>query len=143
MDLGEAEQLVLLDGVGDELVRAQRERVLLFVRAREGAELAFHPADVGLVQVDVLDEVDLVAEAALTTREIGELAEREQVIRLHERDAVVEVEALAGEDFLLDRCERFQLENCHYFSRSTTACVRASSSSRWSSPSRLALALPA
>src|SRR5438270_282862 len=38
----------------------------------------------------------------------------EQVVALHERDAVVEVEPLAGEDLLLDRCERVEpVQNRH------------------------------
>ena len=136
------EELVLLDRVLDELVGGQREGVLLLARLREGAELALHAADIGLVHVDVLHEIDLGAAAALPAREVGELAEREQVVRLHESDAVVEVEPLAGEHLVSDRCERVQLQNSHcgYLSRSTTACVRASSSSLCSSPSRRALA---
>ena len=143
VDLGEAEELVLRDRVLDELVGGQREGVLLLARLREGAELALHAADVRLVQVDVLDEEDLVAAAALPAREVGEIAEREQVVRLHERDAVVEVEPLAGEHLLPDRGERVEgVQNGHvaYLSRSTTACVRASSSSLCSSPSSRALA---
>ncbi len=97
VDLGELRERVLRDRVLDELVGADRVRVLLLLRLRERAELALHAADVRLVQVEVLDEEDLVAAAALPPREIGEVAEREQVVRLHERDAVVEVEPLAGE----------------------------------------------
>ncbi len=143
VDLREAVELVLRDRVLDELVGGQRERVLLLPRLGEGAELALHAADVRLVQVDVLDEVDLVAAAALPAREVGEVAEREQVVRLHEGDAVVEVEPLACEHLLPDRCERVervQNGHCGYLSRSTTACVRASSSSLCSSPSSRALA---
>ena len=143
VDLGEAVELVLRDRILDELVGGERERVLLLARLGEGAELALHAADVRLVQVDVLDEEDLVAAAALAAREIGEIAEREQVVRLHEGDAVVEVEPLAGEHLLPDRRERVEsVQNGHvaYLSRSTTACVRASSSSLCSSPSSRALA---
>ena len=65
---------------------------------------------------------------------VGELAEREQVVRLHEGDAVLEVEALAGVDLLPDRGERLKrVEDCQrsaYLSRLTTACVSDSSSSR-------------
>ena len=106
--------LVLRDRVLDELVGGQREGVLLLARLREGAELALHAADVRLVQVDVLDEEDLVAAAALPAREVGEIAEREQVVGLHERDAVVEVEPLAGEHLLPDRGERVEgVQNGH------------------------------
>ena len=105
VDLGELRELVLRDGVLDELVGALRVGVLLLPGLREGAELALHAADVRLVQVDVLDEEDLVAAAALAPREVGEVAEREQVVGLHQRDAVVEVEPLAGEDLLPDRGE--------------------------------------
>ena len=114
VDLREAVELVLRDRVLDELVGGQRERVLLLPRLGEGAELALHAADVRLVQVDVLDEVDLVAAAALPAREVGEVAEREQVVRLHESDAVVEVEPLAGEHLLPDRRERVEgVQNGH------------------------------
>src|SRR5262249_19164971 len=124
VDLGEAEQLVLRDRVLDELVGGQRECVLLLARLRKGAELALHPADVRLVQVDVLDEEDLVAAATLPAREVGELTEREQVVRLHQRDAVVEVESLPGAHLLPDGRERVEgVQNGHeaYLSRSTTA----------------------
>ena len=80
MDLGEARELVLRDRVLDELVGAEGVRVLLLLGLRERAELALHAADVRLVQVEVLDEEDLVAAAAHAPREIGELAEREQVV---------------------------------------------------------------
>ena len=143
VDLGEVMDLMLGDRVLDELVGRQRERVLLLASLGESAEFALHAADVRLVQVDVLDEVDLVAAAALPAREVGEVAEREQVVGLHQRDAVVEVEPLAGEHLVPDRSERIEgVQNRHavYLSRSTTACVRASSSSRCSSPSSRALA---
>ena len=107
-------QLVLLDRVLDELLGRDRVRVLLLVRLCERAELALHAADVRLVEVEVLDEEDLVAAAADAPREIGELAEREQVVRLHQRDAVLEVEPLSGLDLLADRGERLQhVEDCH------------------------------
>ena len=114
VDLREAVDRVLGDRVLDELLGGQREGVLLLARLREGAELALHPADIRLVQVHVLDEIDLVAAAALQAREVGELAEREQVVRLHQRDPVVEVEPLAGEHLLPDRGERVEsVQNCH------------------------------
>ena len=75
VDLGEAGQLVLADRVLDELRRRDRVGLLLLPRGGEGAELALHAADVRLVQVEVLDEVDLVGAAALAPRAVGELAE--------------------------------------------------------------------
>src|SRR5204862_5933699 len=81
-------------------------RALLFLRDREGAELAFDAADVRLVQVQVLDEVDLVVSAPPAAREVGQLAEREHVVRLHELKAVLEIEPLAGDDLLADALER-------------------------------------
>src|SRR6266536_5507791 len=143
VDLGEARERVLRDRVPNEVVGADRVRVLLLLRLRERAELALHAADVRLVQVEVLDEVDLVAAAAHTAREIGELAEGEQVVRLHEREPVLEVEPLARLDLLAYRCEHIEgVENRHaYLSLSTTACVSDSSSSRCSSPLRHARAL--
>ena len=145
MDLGEARELVLRECVLDKVVSADRVRILLLLRLREGAELAFHAADVRLVQVEVLDEVDLVATAAHAARQIGELAECEQVIRFHEGESVLEVEAFARFDLLANGCERVDgVEDRHlppYLSLLTTACVSDSSSSRCSSPLRHARAL--
>ena len=97
-----------------------------------------------MVEVEVLDEIDLVVAAALPPRKVGELPEREQVVRLHQGQPVLEVEALAGLHLLVDRSERAEpVENRHltpYLSLLTTACVRDSSSSRCSSPLRHALA---
>src|SRR4029079_2273153 len=92
--LRELRELVLLDSILDELVRADRVRVLLLLRHREGAELALHAADIRLIQVEVLDEVDLVAAAAYATCEIGELSEGEQIVCLHEREPVLAVAQL-------------------------------------------------
>jgi hypothetical protein len=80
--------------------------VLLLPRRRECAELALHAADVGLIQIEVLDEVDLVRTAALPPSPVGQVAEREQVVALEEREPVLEIEALAGVDLLSDRVER-------------------------------------
>ena len=76
VDLGEAGQLALAHGVLDELLGRDRVGALLLPRRGEGAELALHAADVRLVQVQVLDEVDLVRAAALAARAVGEVAER-------------------------------------------------------------------
>ena len=111
--------VVLRDRVLDELVGGDRVRVLLLLRLRERAELALHAADVRLVQVEVLDEEDLVAAAAHAPREVGELAEREQVVGLHQREPVLEVEPLARLDLLADRRERVErVEDCHLRSTS-------------------------
>ena len=109
-------------------------------RRRERAELALHAADVRLVHVEVLDEVDLVRPSAHAAREVGECAELEQVVGLEDRDAVVEVEALSGLDLLPDRLQRLQLENGDQLLLSTTARVSASSSARRGAPSRQDLA---
>ena len=129
VDLGEPGHLALSEHVLDELLGRERVRVLLLARRGEGAELALHAADVRLVQVQVLDEVHLVRAAARAAREVGERAELEQVVRLEDRDAVVEVEALSGLDLLPDRLQRLQLENGDQLLLSTTARVNASSSS--------------
>jgi hypothetical protein len=109
VQLGEARDLALREDVGDELLRRERVRVLLLPRRRERAELALHAAHVRLAHVEVLDEVDLVRSAPDATREIGESAELEQVVRLEERDPVVEVEPLSGLDLLPDRLQRLEL----------------------------------
>src|SRR5919197_650694 len=59
--------------VVDQLLRRQGVRVRLPARRRERAELALHAADVRLVEVQVLDEVDLVRAAAQPPREVGQL----------------------------------------------------------------------
>ena len=84
------------------------------LRRGEGAELALHAADVRLVQVEVLDEVDLVRAAAQPPREIGELAELEQVVGLEQGQTVLEVEPLTRLDLLADGRERGgAVEECH------------------------------
>ncbi len=108
VNLGEVRELELRNRIFDELVGADRVRVLLFLRLGERAELALDPANVRLVQVEVLDEVDLVAAAAHAPREIGELAKREQVVSLHQGEPVLEVETLARFDLLANRCERLE-----------------------------------
>src|SRR6185503_16748337 len=144
VDLCEAGQLVLAHGVLDQLVARVRVRVVLFLRHGERTELALHAADVRLVEVQVLDEEDSLVAAALTARQVGELAEPEQVIGLHQRDAVVEVQPLAGLDLPSDRRQRVcPLEQRHQCSLFTTAYVKASSSSRCTSPFRHARALRA
>ena len=110
---------------------------------RERAELALHAADVRLVHVQVLDEVDLVRPSAHAAREVGELAELQQVVGLEHRDAVVEVEPLSGLDFSRIGSRRLQLENGDQLLLSTTARVSASSSSRRGAPSRQASRLQA
>ena len=143
VQLGEPRDLALGEDVRDELLGRERVRVLLLARRREGAELALHAADVRLAHVEVLDEVDLVRATADATREVGESAELEQVVRLEDRDAVVEVEALSGLDLLPDRLQGLELQNGDQLLLSTTARVSASSSSRRGAPSRQDLACEA
>jgi hypothetical protein len=109
VELCEARDLALGENVGDELLGRERVRVLLLPRRRERAELALHAADVRLAHVEVLDEVDLVRSPSDTTREVGECAELEQVVRLEDRDPVVEVEPLSGLDLLPNRLQRLEL----------------------------------
>ena len=136
VDLGEPGRLALPEDVFHELVRGVRVRVLLLPRRRERAELALHTADIRLVQVQVLDEVDLVRPAAQPAREVRELAQLEEVVGLEDRDTVVEVEAVAGLDLLPDELQGLQLRNGDQLLLSTTAQVSASSSSRRGAPSR-------
>ena len=114
VDLGERGQPVLLDRVADELLGRRRVGVLLLLGRRERAELAFHAADVRLAEVEVLDERHLVGAAAEPSREVGQLADLEQVVGFEDREAVLELEALAGLDLLANRAERgCAVEECH------------------------------
>ena len=106
VDLGEARELALPENVLDELLGGDRVRVRLLLRRRERAELALHAADVRLVDVQVLDEEDLVRAAAQPPRRVRELAEREQVVRLEEREPVLETEPLPRLHLLADRLQR-------------------------------------
>ena len=90
----------------------ERVRAFLPLRAREGAELALHAADVRLVEVEVLDEVDLVVAAPHPPGEVGKLTQREQVVGLHEDEAVLEIEPLVRLDLLADGLQRC-LDDCH------------------------------
>ena len=109
VDLAVALALVHLDGVGDQVGDVPRVGALLPARARERAELALHPAHVGVVQVQVVDEEDLVGAPAQPPGAVGQLAEREHVVALEERDPVVEIEPLAGDHLVADGCERVQM----------------------------------
>ena len=109
VDLAVALALVHLDGVGDQVGDVPRVGALLPARARERAELALHPAHVGVVQVQVVDEEDLVGAPAQPPGGVGQLAEREHVVALEERDPVVEIEPLAGDHLVADGCERVQM----------------------------------
>jgi hypothetical protein len=109
VELGEAGDLALREDVRDELLGRERVRMLLLPRRRECAELALHAAHVRLAHVEVLDEEDLVRSAPYAPREIGERPELEQVVRLEDRDPVVEVEPLSGLDLLPDRLQRLEL----------------------------------
>src|SRR5215218_3289663 len=133
VDLREAGQLPLPKRVLDELLAGVRVGARLLLRDGERAELALHPADVRLVQIQVLDEVGLVGAAAQPPRAIGQLAECEQVVGLEQRQPVLEVEALARLDLLADRLEGVDSDR-HQRVLSTAANVRASSSSRQSAP---------
>jgi hypothetical protein len=145
VDLGEAGQAVLLDRVGHELLGGDRVGVFLLPRRRERAELALHAADVRLVEIEVLDEVDLVRAVPPPARRVRELAELEEVVRLHEDEPVLEVEALVLLDLLPDRIERTLSggDGHPHPSLSTTICVSVSREARSGRPSRAARALAA
>jgi hypothetical protein len=140
MDLGEPGYAALREHVLDELLGRERVRVLLLPRCRECAELALHSTDVRLVHVQVLDEVHLVRASPPPAREVGQLPELEQIVRLEDCHAVVEVEPLPGFDLLPDRLQGLELQNGDQLLLSTTAHVSASSSSRRGAPSRQDLA---
>ena len=102
VDLGELLVRADLQRLLDQVVDRPHLGVGLLRRARERAELALHPADRRVVQVQVVDEEDVVRAAAEAARGVGQLAEREQVVALEQRDAVVEVEALTRDDLVAD-----------------------------------------
>ena len=62
-----------------------------------------------MVQVQVVDEEDLVGAAAQAAGGVGQLAEREDVVALEQRDPVVEVEPFSGDHLLADRGKRVQM----------------------------------
>ena len=136
------EQLALRDRVLDHLGRRVRVGVALLLRDRERAELALHAADVRLVQIEVLDEVDLVRASAPAPRGVRKLAELQEVVGLHEDQPVLEVEALVLLDLLPDRIERALSggDGHPHPSLSTTICVRVSSEARSGRPSSAARA---
>ena len=113
VDLGERRPRPLLDGVLDELLGRVGVGVRLLPRRGEGAELALHPADVRLVQIQVLHEVDLVRTPAHTPRTVGELADLQEVVGLENRETVLEVEPSAALDLLPDSLQRAQLDDGH------------------------------
>ena len=92
--------------VRDELLGGDRVGLLLLLRRGEGAELAFHAADVRLVQVHVLDEEDVVRAPAQAPCEVGELADREQLVGFEQAESVLEIEPLTRLDLLSDRRQR-------------------------------------
>ena len=131
VNLGEGRQLVLSHRVLDKLFGRVGIRAWFLPRDRECAELALHAANVRLVQVQVLDEVHLVAAAAHTAGKIGELTDCECVVGLHQGQSVLEVQPLTGFDLLANRGKRVgAFEDRHQCSRLTTAWVRDASSSR-------------
>jgi hypothetical protein len=144
VDLGEPGQLALAQRVLDELLGRDRVRLRLLLGRGERAELALHAADVRLVEIEVLDEVDVVRPAAHAACEVGELAEREQVVGLEQREAVLEIEPLVRLHLLADRLERGDaVDDGHQRLLCTTRSVSASSSSRRGCPSSSARALRA
>ena len=86
VDLGDAagERLARLL---DDLVDREREGVGVAVVVAEGAEQAAVAADVGVVDVPVADEEDVVADGA-PAGEVGQRADGEQVVALEEGDGV-------------------------------------------------------
>ena len=121
VDLGEAGELPLREGVRDELVGGDRVGLLLLLGRRERAELALHAADVRLVQIHVLHEEDAVVPAPHAAGEVGELADGEQVVGLEEREPVVEVETFARLDLCPDPGKRGVDRDRHQEALSTTA----------------------
>src|SRR5262249_47972079 len=75
-------------------------------------------------QVEVLDEEDAVVTTALPSRQIGELADREQVVGLEQGEPVVEIEALPALHLLADRIERAVDSDGHqWFRSSVPSCL--------------------
>ena len=109
VDFGRAALVGLLGGVEDlvegHLVAAVDDLVALRVRAVERAEFAAQHTEVAVVDVSI-DVVERLAAVEALADEVGEPAEREDVARAVQGDAVVVREAFATGDFVRDRTER-------------------------------------
>ena len=104
VDLAHAALREGLRGLLDDLVDTQGEGVLVAFVVTEGAEEAAVAADVGVVDVPVADEVDLVAHVARTD-EVGHGAQRQQVAGLQQRRGLGDVEPATGLDGTPDALE--------------------------------------
>ena len=104
VDLADAADGQRLARLVDDLVDGQRVGVGVALVVAEGAEQAAVAADVGVVDVAVADEVDLVADGA-RAGEVGHRAEGEDVVALEQRGGVVAAQALAGLDLAPDVVE--------------------------------------
>ena len=85
----------------EDLVDRERIGVDVAFAAREGAEEAAVGTDVGVVDVPVADEVDVVADRA-TAGDVGHRAERDEVAAGEQALTVGETETLAGRDLRPD-----------------------------------------
>jgi hypothetical protein len=104
VDLGDAADGQGLAGLLHDLVDRERVGVGVALVVAEGAEQAAVAAHVGVIDVAVADEVDLVAHGA-GAGEVGHGPQGEDVGALEEPGGLGGVEALAGGDGLPDALE--------------------------------------
>ena len=104
VQLGRAEVPGLL-GADQHLVEAHGVGAVFALVTREGAKVAAVLAHVGVIDVAVVDEVDLLA-AAGPARTVGHPPETQQLGRFEQGQAVVGRQALARPDLLFDGVQR-------------------------------------
>ena len=87
-----------LTGDAQRIIQVVRVRTRLARCPKESAELAVNVTDVRRIEVTIDIEISR-ASVLLPTNRIGEFAERVKVIRIKERNAILEREPFAVLDF--------------------------------------------
>ena len=95
MDLADAAHCQSLPRLLDDLLDGQRIGVGVALVVTEGAEQAAVAAHVGVVDVTVADEEDVVADSA-RPREVGHGSDGEKIVALEQRARLRCVQALSG-----------------------------------------------
>ena len=103
---GAAESQRLLDLLEDHRARQHVALAAVPRPAVEGAEVAVGDADVGVVDIAVDDERDLVAVGAAVAHLVGGAADGDEVARAQQRERVVVGETLARQHAIEDLARR-------------------------------------